>query len=144
MAAGTAPIYVATPDNSTNNSTGMAQAVTAAGADYTGIDADYQLVFTAGSNGAYLEAIRCKAIGTNVTAVARVFINNGSAVGTATNNTFVEEIDLPATTSSTTASTPTITKLLNVRLQPSARVYVGLGASVAAGWVFSPWNGGQY
>lgn len=143
MAASTTPIFCSTPDVSTNGTTGMSQAVTAAAADYTGISANYVLVHTAGANGSYVERIRCKASGTNVAAVARVFFNNGSAQGTATNNAFFGEIALPATTASTTGATPDIDYALGVRLPAGFTIYVGLGAAVAAGWTFVA-IGGQY
>jgi hypothetical protein len=130
----TSPTYTATPDVSNNNGTGMGQAMTAAAADYTGISANYVLEHTAGANGSYVERLRFKALGTNVAAVARIFINNGSTPGTAANNTFYGEVTLAATTASTTAGTVEIDYPMNVRLPPGFRIYVGLGASVAAGW----------
>jgi len=72
-----------------------------------------------------------------------VFLNNGSTQGTASNNAFFDEIALPATTASTTAATPTVDQPMNVRLPAGFKVYVGLGAAVAAGWVFTA-VGGQY
>jgi len=143
MAVTPTPIYAQAPDVTTDGTTGMSQGVTSAAADYDGTSANYVLVFTAGSNGAWLERIRCKAKGTNVAAVARVFLNNGSTQGTASNNAFFDEIALPATTASTTAATPTVDQPMNVRLPAGFKVYVGLGAAVAAGWVFTA-VGGQY
>ena len=137
------PIFTKTPDVSTNNSTGMGQLVTAAAADYTGISGNYALVWTAGANGGRLDTIRCTAGGTNVAAVVRIFINNGSAVGTATNNLFFGEFNLPVTTASTTAQMPFVEIPINVAIPAGFKVYAGLGAAVAAGWVFAP-IAGQY
>lgn len=138
MPANTDPLYALTPSVSTDGAGTMSQGVTAAAADYDGTSANYVLVFTAGPNGAVLERIRAKAKGTNVTAVARVFVNNGTgAHTTASNNTFVDELDLPATAASTTASTPAVDRAYNWKLEAGQEVYVGLGAAVAAGWVFT-------
>lgn len=143
MAVTATPIFAQAPDVSTNGTTGMSQGVTAAAADYDGTSANYVLVHTAGSNGSWIERIRCKAKGTNVAAVARVFVNNGSTAGTASNNAFFEEINLPATTASTTSATPSVDQPIGIRLPAGFRVYVGLGAAVAAGWVFTA-VAGQY
>jgi hypothetical protein len=79
-------------------------------------------------------ACAIKSLGTNVAAVLRIFINNGSTPGTAANNTFYGEVSLPATTASTTAGTVEVDYPMNVRLPAGFRVYAGLGAAVAAGW----------
>lgn len=134
MPANTAPIYTKTPDLSTNNGTGMGSTITAAAADYTGASANYVLEHTAGANGSYVRRLRFKAAGTNVAAVMRIFLNNGSANTTATNNTFFGEISLPATTASTTAATIEIDYPMEIALPPGWRIYCGLGAAVAAGW----------
>lgn len=134
MPANTAPIYTVTPDVSKDNSTGMGALITTAAADYTGVSANYVLVHTAGTNGSYVRRLRLKAGGTNVAAVMRVFINNGSANTTATNNEFYGEVGLPATTSSTTAATIDIDYPMDIQLRSGQRIYVGLGAAVAAGW----------
>lgn len=98
MAANTSPIYTLTPDTSTNGTTGAGSTMTTAAADYTGISANYVLEHTAGANGSYVERLRFKALGTNVPSVARVFLNNGSTPGTATNNQFYGEVSLPTIT----------------------------------------------
>ena len=134
MPANVNPIYTVTPDVSKDNSTGMGALITAAAADYTGASVNYVLVHTSGTNGSYVRRLRFKAGGTNVVAVMRVFINNGSVNTTATNNEFYDEISLPATTASTTAATATIDLPMDVQLRNGQRIYVGLGAAVAAGW----------
>lgn len=135
MAANTRPIYSLTGDVSTNGTTGMSQLVTTAAADYTGISANYVLVFTAGSNGSFIQRLRFKAGGTNVAAVGRIFLNNGSTNTTATNNAFYGEIALPATTAATTSATVDHDYAMNFVLPSGFRIYWGLGAAVAAGWV---------
>jgi hypothetical protein len=136
MAANADPIYIRRGNNTTNGTTGMSQGITSAAADYAGDGANNVLVFTAdATNGSYVERIRFKAKGTNTASVARIFINNGSTNGTATNNTFYGEQTLPATSATAVAATPEIDYAMNVALLAGHRIYVGLGTAVAAGWV---------
>jgi hypothetical protein len=118
----------------------MNQPITAAANDYTGAGANNSLVFTAdANNGSYVERLRFKATGTNVATVVRVFLNNGSSNGTAANNTFYDEIALPVSTSSATAATAvTIDMQMGFVLPAGFRIYVGLGTTVASGWVVTP------
>jgi hypothetical protein len=96
------------------------------------------LIFTAdATNGGFVQRIRLKAIGTNIATVARIYINNGSTSATATNNVFYGEVSLPATTATTTAATVDIDYPMNFALPPGYKLYVGLGATVVAGWVAS-------
>ena len=134
MASNNDPIFTKQGDLSTDGTTGMSQAITLAAADYTGIGANNRLVFTAGADGGYVSRLRLKPSGTNVAAVMRVYLNNGSTNATATNNAFFGEISLPATTVSTTAALPDVDYALSFALPPNWRIYVGLGAAVAAGW----------
>jgi len=145
MAANTAPIYSITGDQSVNDGTTMPSTFTTAAADYTGATATHnKLVFTAdATNGGFLQRLRFKAIGTNTASVARVFINNGSANTTAANNSFYGEISLPATTASAVAATVEIDYPMNFALKAGFTIYVGLGTTVAAGWVCTA-IGGQY
>ncbi len=138
MPANIDPIFSIAGDVTTNGSTGMGALITAQAQDYTGINANNVLVFTAGSNGSYVQRLRFKAGGTNVATVMRIFINNGSANTTATNNVFFDEIALPATTASNTAGTVTIDLPMNVALPAGFRIYAGLGTAVSAGWVVTP------
>lgn len=135
MAANTAPIFTLLGQVSNNSGTGMNQMVTAAANDYTGIDADVSLIFTADpTNGSYVQRIRLKAGGTNVATVARFYINNGSTPGTATNNQFYGEVSLPATTASAVAATVEVDYWLDFALPPGFRLYMGLATAVSAGW----------
>lgn len=136
MAANTNPIYTISPDVSSNGTTGMATTMTTATGDYTGVSANHVLAFTAdATNGGYVYKIRFQAIGTNTASVARIYINNGSTNTTASNNSFYGQISLPATTAINTAATVEIDYPLNIALNPGFRIYVGLGTTVAAGWV---------
>lgn len=144
MPANVTPIFSRVGDVSTNASTTMSQAITAAAADYTGAGVNNVLVFTAdATNGSYVERLRLKASGTNVASVLRIFINNGSANTTATNNTFYGEMSLPATTAIATAATVELDYSLGFALPAGFKIYVGLGTAVAAGWVCTA-VGGKY
>jgi hypothetical protein len=140
------PIWIAKGDLSNNGTTGMNQLITAAANDYTGISANNSLVFTAGTDGARIERLKFTAGGTNVASVARIFVNNGATNATATNNTFIGEITLPATTATAVASTVSPEYVFPggaLAIPATWKVYVGLGTAVAAGWVVTP-IAGQY
>ena len=135
MAGNITPIYSRVGAIGGIGSTTLA---TVSAADYTGVGAQNILVFTSdATNGGFVQRVRLKAIGTNVATVARIYINNGSANGTAANNLFYGEISLPATTAATTAATVDVDYPLNIALPAGYKLYVGLGATVAAGWVVS-------
>lgn len=140
------PIWIAKGDTTNNGTTGMNQLITLAAADYTGISANNSLVFTAGADGARIERLKFTAGGTNVASVARIYVNNGSVNTTATNNTLIGEITLPATTATNTAAviSPEFFMPGGAFVIPATfRIYVGLATAVAAGWVVTP-IAGQY
>lgn len=139
------PIFSRVGDVTTNGTTGMSQAITAAANDFTGAGANNVLAFTAdATNGGFIQRLRLKAAGTNVASVLRIFLNNGSSNTTATNNTFYGEIALPATTGNSSGATGSdIDYMLNLALPPGFRIYVGLGTAVSSGWFVTP-VGGKY
>ena len=144
MPSNTDPIYSKSGDVSSNGTTGMATALVTATADYTGVSANHQLVFTAdATNGGYVARLRFQATGTNTASVARIYLNNGSTNTTATNNTFFGQISLPATTAINTAATVEIDYPMGFALNPGFRIYVGLGTTVAASWICTA-IGGKY
>jgi hypothetical protein len=134
------PIFTKTGNVSANNGTTMNQGITAAANDFTGAGANNSLCFTADStNGSFLQKLRLRALGTNVASVLRIFLNNGSANTSATNNTMLGEIPLPATTSNATGATgPDLDYPINMIIPAGFRIYVGLGTAVAAGWSVVP------
>jgi hypothetical protein len=134
MTANTSPIFTLTPDVSVNNGTTNAATLTTATGDYTGVSGNHALVHTAGANGSYVRRLRFKAIGTNIASVARIYLNNGSTAGTAANNAFFGEANLPATTASNNSGTVDMDYVMEFALPASWRIYVGLGTTVAAGW----------
>lgn len=109
-------------------------AVTATG-DYTGVSANHVLLHTAGSNGSFVQRIRAQAEGTNTASVLRIYLNNGSSNTTATNNCLIGQVSLPGTTATNTAATVEVDYPLNIALPAGFRIYVGVGTTVAAGWM---------
>lgn len=141
------PRYTANPNMSSDGATGMAPTLTTAAADYTGISANNQLVFTAGTNGSRIVGLKFAAIGTNVQSVARIYVNNGSTNTTAGNNSLIGAVTLPATTASNTVAEPTATYMFDggaLDIEANWRIYVGLATTVAAGWRVTPILGGDY
>jgi hypothetical protein len=144
MAANTAPIYSLLGDVSNNDGTTFGAAITTATGDYTGASANHVLVHTGdATNGSYVRRLRFQAIGTNVATVARIYINNGSANTTPANNVFYGQQSLPATTAINTAATVEVDYPMELALPPGFRIYVGVGTTVAAGWVVTA-VAGQY
>lgn len=151
MAKNTDPRYTIKGNPGSANSTTMAPTLTTAAADFTGISANNLLVFTADTtNGSRLVGIHFEAIGTNTQSVARIYINNGSTNTTAANNSLVGQITLPATTTSNTVAVLSADFIFPggyVDLPEAGspwRIYVGLGTTVAAGWVPTPILGGNF
>jgi hypothetical protein len=130
MPANTAPIFTLTPKVQ------WSDAMTAANTtkDLTG--GTIYLAFTAGANGSYVQRIRFRTLGTNSAAtVGRIWINNGSATGTGTNNTLWDEISLPTTTVTETAAQANYELPLNFALPAGYTIYITLGtAPNTAGW----------
>jgi hypothetical protein len=88
---------------------------------------------TAGANGAKVEQITTIHLGTNVATVVRFFVNNGSTIGTAANNTLVLEVPMASNTvSQTAASVPVVTQA-NIYLAAGYKLYATIGTAVAAG-----------
>jgi hypothetical protein len=142
MPANTAPIFTLTPQvewgvNMNTANTGNMSAGTA------------YIVYSAGTNGSYLQKIRFRHQSTNTTnsaaTVARVFINNGGASGTTNNNVIFDEITIAANTVSQTAASVNYELPLNFGLPPGFTVYVTLGTAPTAGsWIQASIVGGDY
>jgi hypothetical protein len=95
------------------------------------------------TNGSRVDFIKVRALGTNVATVIRIWLNNGSATGTAANNALYLERTLSATSVSETAELPDIILPLNISLAPSYRIYATFGTAVAAGFHLTA-IGGDY
>jgi len=129
MAANTAPIYTKEGDIQWIGGITTANTTTdlTTGTSYLAFTAD-------ATNGGYVQKIRFRSAGTNVATVARVWINNGSTTGTATNNTLFDEISLAASTVSQTSALAVYELPLNFALPLGYKIYITLGTTVAAGY----------
>ena len=80
----------------------------------------------------------------NTTAtVLRLFINNGSTTGTATNNSLYDEITLPATTATAVAATANYEIPLNIALPSGYALYATIHTGSTNGW-YATVIGGKY
>jgi len=135
MAANTIPIFTLTPKVNFANLL-AANANTAL--DGTGT---VSTVFTAGSNGSFVNNLIVKASTTTATSAAgtlRIWINNGSTSGTATNNTLIREYVLTAVTASATVATLNFEFPLNLQLPASYTIIVTVATMAAStGWQFT-------
>ena len=100
-------------------------------------------IFTAGADGAFVQRLVARALGTNVATVLRIFINNGGVNTTAANNALIAEMTLPATTLSETSALPPYELALNMALPAGYKLLCTLGTTVAAGYMLSA-IGGTY
>jgi hypothetical protein len=102
-------------------------------------------IFTAdATNGGRVERVRFRAKGTNIAAVARIFINNGADPTVATNNILYAEITLAATTLSEVAAlliqelpvfgTVADSTAFPLVLPPGYKLNVTIGTTVSAGY----------
>lgn len=139
MSANNSPIFALTPNN------GAFDVVLTTGANnYDGTNANAVLIYTAGANGSFLQKLTCKALGTNVATVIRIFLNNGTGANTsAANNIFFTEFTLAATTASATAATQAYEFALNKVIAAGTKIYAILATTVAAGYAVSI-DGGDY
>ena len=93
------------------------------------------LVFTAdATNGSRVSKLIWQGLGTNVATVGRIWLNNGSTTGSATNNTLIKDSTLAATTNSETSAIGSTEVTLDIALPAGWRIYVTIGTSVAAGF----------
>jgi hypothetical protein len=143
MAAGTTPIYTATPRVSWTNTDGNGGAAGPLKTANTAHDGTGTVltVFTAGANGSFINTIRFQAAGTNTASVARIFINNGSANSTLGNNVKIDEVTLAATTASAVAETTLVEVTLNKPIPAGYTVIVTIGTTVSAGYNVSVFGG---
>ena len=105
-------------------------------------------VFTAdATNGGYVSRIVVKADPANSTAatVFRFWINNGSAVGTASNSALMGELGLPATTTSATAPLPDFVFPVNSAIPAGYKIIATIGTAPGANAAFTvTCFGGKY
>jgi hypothetical protein len=146
MAQNTNPIFTLVPDiqwgSVDDNSTATAGPILTANTAMNGTGY-VTTVFTAGTNGSYVQRLRCKSAGTNTVTVLRIFINNGSTNATAANNILYDEISLPGTTASTTTAVQAMEIPLSFPLPGGYKINVTLGATTSPGWYVTV-LGGDY
>jgi len=126
MAAGIDPIYVAVPKIGFGTNLTTANTAT----DGTGT---VSTLMTAGSNGAFVEKVVVRHLGTNVQTVVRIFINNGSTNATAANNRLIREVTVPLNNLSQTAASLAIDIPINIPLQAGYSLLATNGTTIAAG-----------
>lgn len=143
MAVNTQAPFTKKGNLTANGGTTMSAGVVTATGDYTGVSANHQLIHTAGADGSYVKRIRCVATGTCTASVLRIYLNNGSTNTTATNNQFIGQMSLPATTAINTAMTAEVDVPIDMMIPATFRLYVGLGTTVASSWVCTA-VGGDY
>lgn len=142
MATTATPVLPQTPNVGSMNpiiSTAMTNTKAYDGTETSGTA--LTLVYTAGANGSRVDYAKIKLTSTNGATVSgttnatvvRLWVNNNSVNTTATNNSFLDEIAVPATTVTALATTATTTYILpiNMSIPASHRIYAGL--TVAAG-----------
>ena len=93
--------------------------------------------------GNFVQKLIARSVGTNVSTVLRIFINNGSANTTAANNSLIAEMTLPATTLSEVSAQPEYVVPLNFVVPAGYKLNVVLGTTVAAGYQITI-VGGEY
>lgn len=84
-------------------------------------------------DGAFIDRLRIKPMGTNIQTVLRVWINNGADNNVASNNTLWDDLLVPAFTNTETSSSPTIEVPMGFILPPGYKINVTLGTAIAAG-----------
>jgi hypothetical protein len=135
MAANTDPIFTKTPKIAWGTITTANTAKDGTGTVVT--------IFTAGADGARVDRIVARALGTNVATVLRVFINNGSDSTVAANNTLVAEKTLPSTTLSEVAELANQEVAGTWVLPAGYKINITIGTTVAAGYAVSA-HGGDF
>ena len=133
MVANTAPIFPDTPYLSPTPKVFTTASTTK---DGTALTVAANLIAVAGADGMFLQRIRCKALGTNIASLLRVFYTSDTTgdPATAANNGMLEEWNLPATTLSETAVTQTVDVPINIGIPAGYRVFACVATTVAAGW----------
>jgi len=145
MPANTTPIFPLTPKVSWGTVTTANTAKDGTGTVVT--------IFTSGANGARIDQIKVRALGTNVATVLRFFINNGSDNAVAANNSLIHEQTIAATTLSETAmlldnniniTVNTTETVVPIPYLPAGyKINIAIGTTVAAGLQVTA-HGGDY
>ena len=133
MAANTSPIFVLTGDNQwiTGIVTANATADITSGTSY--------LVYTAPTDGGYVEGVKVKANPANntIATVMRFWINNGSTTGTAANSALYGEMTIPATTASISLANPEFYFPMDIMLLATHRIYITVATAPGGSGAFT-------
>lgn len=131
MAVTATPIFTQTPKSSFAFITGVDSTA-------DGTDADVELLYTAGADGGFVTKIVAVPISTSGSTTTsacafRIYINNGSTVGTASNNVLFREVSFGAIAVNTTATTAATDYHIpiNMQLQSGYKIYVSVTALAA-------------
>lgn len=92
------------------------------------------LAYTAPADGGLVHRLKFQPLGSTTAAVARIFLNNGSATGTLANNTLIGEVTLPQQTASETKALPFFEFPVGIRVLATHRIYVTISAAQSVGW----------
>ena len=128
MPANTTPIFPLTPIVSVGSTVSAAN---------TALDGTGTVVtlFTAGTNGSRVDYVRVKNTGTAVATVFRLFVNNGGATTTATNNSLTADQTITAYTLSQINASSDYVIPLGINLPSGYRLTASVGTVVAAALV---------
>lgn len=101
----------------------------------------FEVFVSAATTGSYFEGLVAAPRGTNVQSVLRIFLNNGSTNTTASNNSKIGELFLPATTAAANSALVHPEWSWNGPLPPGYRILVTLGTAVAGGYAVTCFGG---
>lgn len=105
----------------------------------------YTLFTADATNGGFVSKIRLRPTpaGNTTATVCRLWINNGSTTGTASNNTLYDEISLPVVTASATAAVSGYEIPVYIPLPAGYKLIAVIATASANGW-FATTIGGKY
>lgn len=89
-------------------------------------------LYTAGSSGSKVDGVYISYTGTSVATVLRLFINNGATSSTATNNTLIKSVSVPANTLSEVAAASDFFAPLGITLPAGYKILATIGTTVAS------------
>ena len=141
MAVTATPVFAQSPNVGALCNIYTAMTNTKANDGTEAVGTAFALVYTAGANGSTVSQIRVRisgrtalaASGNSTLTVARVWINNGAVNTTATNNTLLGEVLIPATTNPLTNGSPDYFITLptgGLNLPATYRLYGGIQTAV--------------
>jgi hypothetical protein len=127
MSLNTSPVFLLTP-KAQWSSTG-----TAANTNLDGTGTTVTIFTANATNGSRVDRVVLEPLGTNVATVVRIFLNNGSAPGTAANNSLVYEVAMPANALSQVANSLRVEVPLNLVMPAGYRLLTTIGTAISAG-----------